>query len=99
MKCALPGRYDKKVSIESSAILDSYYDTDIDGEKQLAEDIGLSFDEACKAFEHLNRDFYKELEKYQIGEVKEYKNKDISEQMIKIKQELLRKDKEKHSQK
>ena len=48
MKCALPGRYGKKVSIESSAILDSYYENDIDGKKQLSEDVGLSFDKIIK---------------------------------------------------
>ena len=53
MKCALPGRYGKKNPIESSAILDSYYDAYIDGEKILSEDIGLKFDEAVNQFEKM----------------------------------------------
>ena len=64
MKCALPGRYGKKNPIESSAILDSYYDTDIDGTKILSEDIGLSFEEAVNQFEKAKDKFIELLEKY-----------------------------------
>ena len=62
MKCAIPGRYGKKVTIESSAILDSYYENDIDGEKQLSEDVGLSFNDMYNQFETMIDQYIKSIE-------------------------------------
>ena len=94
MKCALPGRYGKKNPIESSAILDSYYDTDIDEEKILSEDIGLSFEEVVNQFEKTRDKFIELLEKYK-GRERELEIKSIND-FEKLKMELLQKDKEEH---
>lgn len=96
MKCALPGRYGKKNPIESSAILDSYYDTDIDGEKILSEDVGLSFEEAVDQFETMIDKYIKSIE--EDSYVSDLKKNKLNELKI-IQQELLQKDKEENSQK
>lgn len=96
MKCALPGRYGKKISIESSAILDSYYDTDIDGEKQLSEDIGLSFDNIHDQFETMIDKYIKSIE--EDSHASDLKKNKLNELKL-IQQELLQKDKEENSQK
>ena len=96
MKCALPGRYGKKNPIESSAILDSYYDTDIDGEKILSEDIGLNFEEAINRFEEMRDEFIKSIE--EDSHISDLKKNKLNELKL-IQQELLQKDKEECSQK
>ena len=97
MKCALPGRYGKKILIESSAILDSYYDNHVDGEKNLAEDISLSFDEAVYEHEKNIKDIFdRMLKRYEIHEKEKKVNNDSFE---KLKMEILQKDKEEYSQK
>lgn len=93
MKCALPGRYGKKISIESSAILDSYYDTDIDGKKQLSEDVGSSFNDIRDQFETMVDKYIKSIE--EDSHVSDLKKNKLNELKI-IQQELLQKDKEEH---
>ena len=96
MKCALPGRYGKKVSIESSAILDSYYDTDIDGEKQLSEDISLNISKIRDQFEIMVDKYIKDIEC--DSNASDLKKNKLNELKL-MQQELLQKDKEEHSQK
>lgn len=96
MKCALPGRYGKKVTIESSAILDSYYENDIDGEKQLSEDVGLSFDDMYDQFETMVDKYIKSIE--EDSYISDLKKNKLNELKL-IQQELLQKDKEEKSQK
>ena len=94
MKCALPGRYGKKVSIESSAILDSYYDTDIDGTKQLSEDIGLDVDKIRDQFEIMVNKRIKDIES--DSHISDLKKNKMNELKL-MQQELLQIDKEEHS--
>lgn len=96
MKCALPGRYGKKVSIESSVILDSYYENDIDGEKQLSEDVCLSFDDMYDQFETMVDKYIKSIE--EDSYISDLKKNKLNELKL-IQQELLQKDKEEKSQK
>lgn len=96
MKCALPGRYGKKVFMESSAILDSYYETDIDGKKILAEDIGLNIEEAAKKYNEYRDQIQKEIQRDTRSE-KEKSIEAINNYNDLVK-EILKKDSEEHSQ-
>lgn len=96
MKCALPGRYGKKVTMESSAILDSYYEDDIDGKKKLSEDVGLSFNDMYNQFETMIDQRIKSIE--EDSYISDLKKNKLNELKL-IQQELLQKDKEENSQK
>lgn len=91
MKCALPGMYGRKVPIESSVILDSYYKTDIDGEKILAEDICSSYDEVIEEHKKTNKSAINYSSAYfYYGRSSGKYRKSFEE----LKRELLQKDKE-----
>ena len=94
MKCALPGRYGRKIPIESSSILDSYYENDVDGKKHLSEDVGLSFDDIHNRFEMMVDKYIKSIEEdSHVGDLK--KNK--LDELKLIQQELFQKDKEENN--
>lgn len=96
MKCATPGKYGRKVPIESSTIKDSfidqnvlkYGDNDLTSEeiaKELQEHVNRIHDDQKKLYIHFGRGSGKT--QFQEQKLKEYM------------EQLIQKDKEEHSQK
>lgn len=89
MKCALPGRYGKKVSIESSAMADSYNQKD----EEYIKNIHTLFE---KAVDEYNKTIDEIIEDYYSYENEEERSIKVINDFEKLKQELLQKDKEEH---
>lgn len=96
MKCATPGKYGRKVPIESSTIRDDFIDQNVLKEgannltpEEIAKELQEHWDQICEDREKLYISYGRGYGKTQFQEQK------LKEYM----EQLLQKDKEEHSQK